>query len=104
MVIHRQASVLMLPELSPGINSDFSEMVEIKFNVEVGCKALEDCVQVEDLNLGPVTCNMQCESDVQLVNATQSTFVKFNLNLTSYMLLKLMLLRLTTPTPQIDLS
>jgi hypothetical protein len=77
MVIHKQASVLTLPGPSPGINSDFSEKVKIKFNAEIGrCKASDDCIPVEDLNLDPVlrsTYNMQDELEMKLVNVTQST-------------------------------
>jgi hypothetical protein len=62
---------------SRDIYSNFRENIEANFS-EVGhCKASEDCILVEDLNLGPVprsTCNMQGELDVQLVNVTQSTF------------------------------
>jgi hypothetical protein len=39
---------------------------------EIGpCKASDDCIPIEDLDLSPVprsTCNMQGESDMQLVN------------------------------------
>jgi hypothetical protein len=74
-------SVWQFPGPSPGIYSNFWENIEANFS-EVGhCKALEDCMLVKDLNLGPVprsTCNMG-ESDMQLVNATQSTFCEFQI-------------------------